>query len=185
MRRGAAALVAMAALASQFAPVEAQSRFRAGVGVGAGFVVSVGDTRASYGAGPAGKAELAVGMSESAWSARLEASYLRLGGGQDPALGFPSLNVLAFDLSAVYRLSSAAPVHRLLLPYLMAGAGPYNLQDALPFAPWRTRLGLHVGTGLELGRGRLRSFAEARVTHVTGDPPTDFALLNAGVRWGL
>lgn len=185
MRRGAAALVALAALASRFAPVEAQSRFHAGVGVGAGFVVSLGDTRASYSSGLAGKGDLAVGMSGSAWSARVEASYLRLGGGQDPALGFPSLNVLAFDVSAVYRLGSAGRVRRLLSPYLMAGAGPYNLQDALPFAPWRTRLGLHVGTGVELGHGRMRSFAEARINHVTGDPPTDFALATAGVRWGL
>ena len=185
MRRGAAALVALAALASRFAPVEAQSRFHAGVGVGAGFVVSLGDTRASYSSGLAGKTDLAIGMSESAWSARVEASYLRLGGAHDPALGFPSLNVLTFDLAAVYRLGSAGPARRLLSPYLLAGAGVYNLQDALPFATWRTRLGLHLGAGLEVGRSRLRSFAEARINHATGDPPTDFALLTAGVRWGL
>ncbi len=180
-REAAAAFGLLAAFALSVAPVEAQSRLRAGAGVGAGFALPAGHTRASYGVGPAGLAELSVGVRNSAWSARFEAWYLRLHGAGDPDLGFPSLNVLAFELSAVRRL---VPAGRPLSPYVLTGAGPHNLQDALPFAPYRTRLGLHAGAGLELGRGRLRSFAEARFTHVTGDPPTDFAVVNAGVRWG-
>jgi hypothetical protein len=182
----ASALAALAALAPLFtaltAPLEAQSRLHAGAGVGAGLVRSVADTRASYGAGPGGKAELAFGMSGSPWSVRVEAWYLRLKGAHASDLGFPSLNVLAFDLSAVRRLGRAA---RFLSPYVMAGAGAHNLQDALPFAPYRTRLGLHAGAGADVGRGRLRAFVEGRVTHVSGDPPTDFMLLIAGMRWGL
>lgn len=181
MLRGAFAFLALAATA-EIAPLRAQSRFHAGVGGGAGFVVAVGDTRASYGGGPAGKAEFAFGMTDSPWSARLEVWYLRLHGAHSADLGFPSLNLLAVSVSGVRRLGIGG---RRLSPYLVAGAGPHNLQDALPFAAWHTRLGVHAGVGAEFGRGRLRAFAEGRVTHVTGEPPTDFVLFSTGMRWAL
>jgi len=179
VQRGAAiALVALAAAA----PLQAQSRFHAGLGVGAGFVFAVADTRASYGAGPAGEAELAFGRTGSPWSARFEARYLRLHGADSPDLGFPSLNVLAFGLSAVRRLGAAG---RYVSPYALAGAGAHNLQDALPFAAYHTRLGVHLGFGAEIGPGRLRAFVEGRITHITSQPPIDLAGLSAGMRWGL
>jgi hypothetical protein len=178
MIRGAvAALAALAALA----PLEAQSRFRAGIGAGAGLMLSVGDTRSSYGAGPAGSAELSFGLSGSPWSARLEAWYLRLNGAHAPELGFPALNALAFDASVIRHLG---PPGRAVAGYLVAGAGAWNLQDALPFATWQTRLGLHGGAGVELGHGKFRPFVEGRVVHITGGPPTDFVALRVGGRWG-
>lgn len=181
MLRGVGVTLLALTATAQMAPVRAQSRFHAGIGAGAGFVSAVGSTRASYAAGPAGKAEILFGMAGSPWSARIEVSYLRLHT-PHPELRFPLLNVLAFSAAAVRRLGAPG---RPLTPYLMAGAGPHNLQDALPFAAWHTRLGVHAGAGAEFGRGRLRAFAEGRVTHVTGQPATDFLLLGAGIRWGL
>jgi hypothetical protein len=74
---------------------------------------------------------------------------------------------------------------RLASAYLYAGAGAVNLEDALPFAAWRTSLGLEGGAGLELGRSRLRAFFEGRLVHVTSDLTTDLAAVAGGVRWGL
>lgn len=176
MRGAAAAFLSLAVTA----PLHAQSRLHAGFGAGAGFVRAVGDTRASYSDGPGAKAELAFGMAGSRWSVRAEVWYLRLEGRHSSDVRFPALNVLAFSVSAVRRLGAAG---RLFSPYLMAGAGPHNLQDALPFAAYHTRLGVHAGAGTEYGRGRLRAFLDARVTHVTSQPPTDFVLLSTGVRW--
>lgn len=182
MLRGAAVALLALAATGELAQLQAQSRFHASVGVGAGFAFALADSRSSYGAGPAGQAELAFGMSQSRWSARVEVWYLRLDGAHSADFGFPSLNLLAFSVSVVRRVGAPG---RRLTPYLMAGGGPHNLQDALPFAAWHTRLGLHAGAGADLGRGRLRAFAEARITHVTSQPPTDFALLSAGMRWGI
>lgn len=179
MRRGAAAaILALAALG----PLHGQSRFRAGVGAGAGFAYPIGDTRASYAGGPGGKVELALGLAGSAWAVRLEACYLRMAGTTRSGADFPALNMLAFAAAGVRRFGAPGG---WLTPYGFAGAGASNLQDALPFAPWRTRLGLHGGAGAELGRGRIRPFLEARITHVTGDPSTDFAAATLGVRWDL
>ena len=182
MLRGAAVAFLALAAAAEIAPLRAQSRLRAGFGAGAGFVRAVGDTRASYSDGPGIKGELAFGMTGSPWSARLEVWYLRLEGRHSSDVRFPALNLLAFSASAVRRLGAAG---RPFSPYLMAGAGPQNLQDALPFASYHTRLGLHAGAGTEYGRGRLRAYVDARATHVTSQPPTNFVLLSTGVRWAL
>ena len=64
MRGAAVAFLALAATA-EIAPLQAQSRLHAGFGAGAGFAFAVGGTRASYGAGPAGKAEVAFGRTQS------------------------------------------------------------------------------------------------------------------------
>ena len=173
-----ATLLLLAALA----PLHAQSRFRAGFGAGVAIAQPIADTRVSYDGGPGGKGELTFGQAGGRWSLRLEACYVRLHGAGPAELNFPSLNLLAFSASGVRRIGAAG---RALSPYLFGGAGAVNLQDALPFAPWRTELGLEGGGGVELGRRRLRGFLEARLVHVASDPATDFAALAGGVRWGL
>ena len=173
-----AALFLFAALA----PLHAQSRVRAGFGAGAGLAEPVMDTRSSYSGGPGGKGELSFGLAGSRWSLRLEIGYIRLQGAGPRGLNFPALNVLAFSAAAVRRIGAAG---RAVSPYLFAGGGAVNLQDALPFAAWRTGLGLEGGGGIELGRRRLRGFIESRLVHVTGEPATDFVTFTGGVRWGL
>ena len=173
-----AALLVLAALA----PLQGQSRFRAGVGAGAGLAAPVADTRSSYGAGPGGKAELSFGLASAPWSLRLETWYLRLHGAGPSELNFPALEILTFSASGVRRVGAAG---RSVTPYFFAGAGAANLEDALPFASWRTSLGLHLGGGVEVGSGRLRVFAEGRVVHITSDPATDFLVFTGGARWGL
>lgn len=173
-----AALLLLAALA----PLQGQSRFRAGVGAGAGLARPMMDTRSSYDSGPGGKGELTFGLAGSPWSLRLETWYIRLHGAGPPELNFAALNVLAFTASGVRRIGGAG---RPVSPYLFAGGGAVNLQDALPFASWRTGLGLEGGGGVEFGRRRLRGFVEGGLVHVTGDPATDFAAFTGGVRWGL
>ncbi|HEY6947827.1 MAG TPA: hypothetical protein VI297_03340 [Gemmatimonadales bacterium] len=172
------ALLLLAALT----PLQGQSRFRAGFGAGAGLAEPIGDSRSSYGSGPAGKGELTFGLAGSPWSLRLETWYIRLHGAGPPELNFPALNLLAFSVCGVRRIGAAG---RLASAYLYAGAGAVNLEDALPFAAWRTSLGLEGGAGLELGRSRLRAFFEGRLVHVTSDPTTDLAAVAGGVRWGL
>lgn len=179
MRRtaGAALLLCVA-----LAPLQGQSRFRAGVGAGAGLAESLTDTRSSYAGGPGGKGELSFGLAGSPWSLRLETWYVRLHGAGPPELSFPALNILGFTVSGVRRIGAPG---RPLSAYLFGGAGAVNLEDALPFASWRTALGVQAGAGLEIGRTRLRGFVEGRLLHVTTDPATDFAAFTGGVRWGL
>ena len=177
-RTTGAALLVLAALA----PLQGQSRFRAGFGAGAGLGEPLMDTRSSYTTGPGAKGELTFGLAGSPWSLRLETWYIRLHGAGPPELTVPALDILAFTVSGVRRVGGAG---RPLSAYLFAGGGPVNLEDALPFASWRTALGLQAGAGLEIGRSRLRGFMEARMLHVTPDPATDFAALTGGARWGL
>ena len=175
-------LGAVLLLFAALTPLKGQSRFRAGFGAGAGLAEPIADTRDSYRNGPAGKAELSFGLAGGPWSLRLETWYLRLRGAGPPELNFPALEILTFSASGVRRVG---PAGRTVTPYLFAGAGAANLEDALPFASWRTRLGLLFGGGVEVGRRRLRAFAEGRMVHVTSDPATDFGGLTGGVRWGL
>jgi hypothetical protein len=163
-------------------PLDGQSRFRAGFGAGAGIAQPITDTRNSYTAGPGGKGELSFGLAGGPWSLRLETWYVRLHGAGPSELNFPALEILTFSASGVRRVG--APGHPVT-PYLFAGVGAANLEDALPFASWRTHVGLHLGGGVELGRRRLRAFVEGRVVHVASDPPTDFGAFAAGARWGL
>jgi hypothetical protein len=179
VRQAAGALLLLLAA---LAPLHGQSRFRAGFGAGAALAQPVSDTRSSYAGGPGGKAELTFGLAGSPWSVRLEAWYIRLHGGGRPELGFPALDLLIFSASGVRRIGVAG---RALSPYLFAGVGAVNLEDALPFASWRTALGLQGGAGVDIGRRRLRGFVEARLIHVTSDPATDVAALAGGARWGL
>jgi len=172
-----AALLVLAALA----PLQGQSRFRAGFGAGAALAQPVTDTRSSYASGPGGKGELTFGLAGGPWSVRLEAWYIRLRGAGPAELNFPGLDLLAFSAAGVRRIGATG---RSLSPYLFAGAGAVNLEDALPFASWRTALGLEGGAGVDIGRRRLRGFVEGRLVHVTSDPATDFAALAGGVRWG-
>jgi hypothetical protein len=176
-RATGAALLMLAALA----PLQGQTRFRAGFGAGAALALPLGDTRSSYASGPGGRGELTFGLAGSPWSVRLEASYIRLHGAGPAELNFPALDLLSFSAAGVRRIGAAG---RSLSPYLFAGAGAVNLEDALPFASWRTALGLGGGAGVDIGRRRLRGFVEGRLMHVASDPATDFAALAGGVRWG-
>ena len=169
-------------LFTALAPLNGQSRFRAGFGAGAGIAQPITDTRNSYTAGPWGKGELSFGLAGGPWSLRLETWYVRLHGAGPPELDFPALEILTFSASGVRRVGAA---DRAVTPYLFAGVGAANLEDALPFASWRTRLGLQLGGGVEVGRRRLRAYVEGRVVHVASDPPTDFGAFGAGARWGL
>ena len=178
--RGAASAGAL--LLAALAPLHGQSRFRAGFGAGAGLAEPLMDTRSSYSAGPGARSELTFGLAGAPWSLRLETWYIRLHGAGPPALDFPALDLLAFTVSGVRRIGAAG---RPLSAYLFAGGGAINFQDALPFASWRTALGLQAGTGVEIGRSRLRGFIEAHMLHVTTDPATDLAAFSGGARWGL
>jgi hypothetical protein len=169
-------------LFAALAPLRGQSRFRAGFGAGAGLAEPIADTRNSYRGGPGGAAELSFGLAGGPWSLRGETWYLRLRGAGPPELNFPALEILAFSASGVRRFGATG---RSVTPYLFAGGGAVNLEDALPFASWRTHLGLQLGGGVEVGRRRLRAFAEGRMVHVTSDPATDFGTFTGGVRWGL
>jgi hypothetical protein len=173
-----AALLLLAALT----PLHGQSRFRAGFGAGAGLAEPLTDTRSSYSTGPGAKGELTFGLAGGPWSLRLETWYIRLHGAGPPALDFPALEILAFTVSGVRRIGAAG---RPLSAYLFAGGGAVNLEDALPFASWRTALGLQAGAGVEIGRSRLRGFIEARLLHVATDTGTDVAAFSGGARWGL
>lgn len=175
-------LGAVLLLFAALAPLKGQSRFRAGFGAGAGLAEPIADTRNSYRSGPAGKAELSFGLAGGPWSLRLETWYIRLRGAGPPELNFPALEILAFTASGVRRVGTAG---RLVSPYLFAGGGAANLEDALPFSSWRTYLGLQLGGGVEIRRSRLRGFVEARMVHVTSNPATDFGAFTAGGRWGL
>lgn len=180
--RGAARLGATAALlgaALGHPPLVAQSRLRVGIDAKAGFVWAVASTRASYGRGLSGGGSLSFGWSESPWRLRIEGTYARLDGGNS-SLGFPALNLLGFGLTGVRRVGSPAGV---IAPFLFAGLGPWNVQDALPFAAWRTGLGSWGGLGIEAGRGRLKAVLEGRLQRVTGHPGVSFVRLDAGARW--
>ncbi len=181
MRRAvhlAAAAILLGELAG-LATLEAQSRLRAALGAEAGFVSALGDARASYGGGLSAGAGLSLTWGDNPWQLRVDGTYAHLQGG-GAAAGFPALNLLGFGFTAMRRLGSPA---RAIAPYLLAGLGPWNLQDALPYAAWRTGLGMWAGFGALAGRGRLGAFAEARLQRVTGNPPTDLARVDVGLRW--
>ena len=115
---------------------------------------------------------------------RVEAQYTRLGLDEDMRFGGGGAPEVADGhvgiLNGTGNIVLAAPVDRLLRPYLIGGMGIYRLSSEIGHAtpdgrfvvngqtPSRseTAFGLNGGAGLELAVGRLRTFVEARLHSV-------------------
>jgi len=129
---------------------------------------------------------------------RVEAQYTRLGLDEDMRFGGGGAPEVADGhvgiLSGTGNLVLAAPVARVLRPYLIGGLGIYRLSSEIghngsvsnnPYTPSRseTSFGLNGGAGLELAVGKLRTFVEARLHSVfTEGEQANFVPVTIGVK---
>ncbi len=172
--------LALLVLAAPSHRLIAQSLLRVGFGGAAGIASALGDARSGYGHGPIAQGELTLRRAGSALAIRLDAAYLHIRGANAFGVAFPATNVLVFAAGGTARIG---PAGRALVPYVLGGAGAYNVQDALPLAPYRTRFGIHAGAGGALRLGQAALFVEARLIHVAGQPSLDILPVVMGLRW--
>ncbi len=142
-------------------------------GIGGGAVVPRTNARAQdVLAGSAGQAYLLVRLAPGFPSLRIGADFARMKFG-DPRSGFgeAALGSTRTQLGGIASLKFdllPGPVR----PYVLAGVGAFNIQDALKSGTLdastlsSTQIGVDGGAGLSFRMGRIAGFIEARIQNV-------------------
>jgi hypothetical protein len=163
MKRISSALIALAAVAIGASTSFAQSAKPVSLGISAGATIPVSDLGNDYSTGYNGTISLGFNSPGSPIGFRIDGMYNSLAH-QDFGLGSSNLRILSANANVVYALPGVG-----IRPYLIGGAGIYNLQSDLASGftdNSSTKLGLNGGVGASFPLSGFNTFAEARLHHV-------------------
>lgn len=181
-------LAAGAALTAR--PTQAQ----VSLGVGAGATLPIGNFKDAVKLGWNGTASLGFTPAAFPLGFRAEGSYVR-NSFKDAAATAGHTQMWVGTGNLVYTFAAgAARVH----PYLIAGAGVYNvkakLADGTSAGDSQTKFGLNGGLGINVGgfgtggffvEGRFHDVFKGTVNDIGDDAALQFVNLNAGVRYSF
>jgi hypothetical protein len=166
MKRISSALVALAAVALAASTSSAQSAKPVSLGISAGAVFPMSDLGNDYATGYNGTVSLGFNSPGSPIGFRIDGMYNKMAA-QD-FVGLPDVTIMSANANIVYALPGVG-----LRPYLIGGAGVYNLQSDAATAftgnNSSTKLGLNGGVGVAFPLSGFNTFAEARIHHVFTD----------------
>lgn len=163
MKRISSALIALAAVAIGTSAVSAQSAKPVSLGISAGATIPISDLGNDYNTGYNGTVSLMFNSPGSPIGFRIDGMYNSLAH-QDVGSGSSNLRIISGNANVVYALPGVG-----IRPYLIGGAGVYNLQSDLAcgFANCSSnKFGLNGGIGASFPLSGFNTFAEARIHHV-------------------
>jgi hypothetical protein len=166
----------VAVLLIAVAPV-AMSQRHVSLAISGGAVMPTGSFADAAGTGWNGTAALVLSHPAHPLSLKLDMAYSQFGfEGPSPVGDDPA--IISGTLNAGYRFPSAG---RALAPYLIAGAGAYNVGCGGGLCDSDTNFGWNAGLGTHFRLGALRPFLEGRLHSATGPGPNlYFAALTIG-----
>jgi hypothetical protein len=167
MKRISSTLIALAAMAITASTSSAQSTKPVSLGISAGATIPVSDLSDDYNTGYNGTVSLGFNSPGSPIGFRIDGMYNSLAH-KDFGFGSSNLRILSANANVVYALPGVG-----MRPYLIAGAGAYNLQSDLTSGfsdnNSSTKLGLNGGIGVAFPLSGFNTFAEARIHHIFTD----------------
>jgi opacity protein-like surface antigen len=178
MLKGAAVLAVLAAVSA--APAHAQG---VKIGLGGGVTMPLGDFGDVFKTGFNGQASLGFQPASLPVGIQIDGNYMS--NKVDADLDVKS-QIIGGSANAVYtfKTSETSKLH----PYIIAGAGAYNLKatgDDAGDAGSVTKFGINGGAGFNFMAGSVGAFVEGRFHDImTEGSSTNLVNLNVGVRFG-
>ena len=167
----ATAALTIAALSASTA--SAQSSKAVSIGISGGAAIPAGDFGEDYTTGYNGTLSLMFRSYGSPIGLRVDGSYNKMSVKDDRTIGVPGFGVVD---AAVISTANANLVYNLpgtgMTPYLIGGAGVYNLKldvDGADDPDSQNKFGINGGIGAAFPLSGFNAFIEARYHHVFSD----------------
>jgi hypothetical protein len=186
MKRYLLAVAALAAVALSATTSSAQSNKAISLGISGGAAIPVGDFGQDYTTGYNGTVSLMFKSIGSPIGLRVDGMYNRMSVKNDRTIGIPGFGTVD---AAVISSANANLVYSLpgtgITPYLIGGAGVYNLKldlDGADSPDSENKFGVNGGIGASFPLSGFNTFVEARFHHIFSEgKATQFIPVTFGI----